>query len=235
MFTAIYNRLASLTFGLWLLGGVMLFMAFGSFLQGEGSAINEVALFVWLQEVPLAESWWLWVTVGLLALLALNTVLCSWDSLRLKWQRGSFLTRIAPQVMHLGFLLIVVAHLQSAAGSLKQAMPLQEGSTIDFPDGHQIKVVAINATYGKMGMPTAMSARLRYPEAGTTREAIISPNHPIFYQGHGIYLKDVALEPMPGALIEVHREPGAAVALVGALLFTAANLVLLAKRRGQPA
>lgn len=233
MFTSIYNRLASLTFGLWLLGGVMLFMAVGSFIQGEGSAINEVALFTWLREVPFRESWWLWVTIGFLALLALNTVLCSIDSLRMKWQGGSFLVRIAPQVMHLGFLLIVVAHLQSAYGGTKQTMPLREGSTIDFANGQSVQVVAIRATYGRMGMPTSMEAQLRYPAGNGVQETTISPNHPLFFRGHGIYLKDVALEPVPGALVEVHREPGAAVALVGALLFTVGNLVLLAKRRGR--
>jgi hypothetical protein len=35
----------------------------------------------------------------------------------------------------------------------------------------------------------------------------------------------VAPEPYLAALIEVHREPGAAVALVGALLFTVGNVV----------
>jgi ResB-like family protein len=233
MLAAIYNRLASLTFGLWLLAGVMLFMAIGSFLQGEGSAINEVALFTWLREVPAAESWWLWLAVGLLALLALNTVLCSWESLRAKWQRGSFLVRIAPQVMHLGFILIVLAHLQSAIGGYKETIQVTEGFSITFPDRSTVQFVALDASYGKMGMPTAMSATVRYQAAGTVQTAAISPNHPLFYQGHGIYLKDVGLVPYRAALVEVHKEPGAGVALAGALLFTVANLVLLAKRRGR--
>ena len=109
----IYNCFASLTLGLWLLGGVMFFLAAGSFLQGEGSFINEVALLDWLREVPLKESWWLWCSLALLALLALNTVLCSFESLRTKWQRGSFLLKIAPQLMHLGFLCIMIAHIVS--------------------------------------------------------------------------------------------------------------------------
>ena len=84
-----------------------------------------------------------------------------------------------------------------------------------------------------MGMPTAMNVRLKYLEGSTVKETVISPNHPHFYQGHGIYLKDLTLEPSPIALIEVHREPGAGAALAGALLFTLANIVLLAQRRGR--
>jgi hypothetical protein len=230
MFTALYNRLASLTFGLWLLGGVMLFMAVGSFLQGEGSAINEVALFTWLREVPARESWWLWVTIGCLALLVLNTVLCSVESLRAKWLRGSFLIRIAPQVMHVGFLLIVLAHLFSASGASKQVLKIYAGEPAILADGSRLVLEDTAVQYGRMGMPTAMTATLRIGQtSGTT-----SPNHPLFHAGYGIYVKDVAPPPMKAALVEIHREPGAGAALAGALLFTAGNLVLLAKRRGLP-
>ncbi len=233
MLSAIYNRLASLTLGLWLLIGVCAVMAVGSFVTGEGSAINEVPLFVWLREAPPRETWWLWLTLAVLLLLVVNTLLCSFDSLRAKWQRGSFLVRIAPQVMHLGFLLIVLAHLLSASGSLKESLQVREGMTVGFPGGARMEIAELSATYGKMGMPTAMSATLRYMEGGTVRSATISPNHPFFVQGVGIYLKDVAMVPYRAGLIEVHKEPGAGAALAGALLFTVANLVLLAKRRGR--
>lgn len=227
----IYNSLASLTFGLWLLVGVMIFLACGSFLQDEGSSINEVALVDWLRAVPVRESWWLWLALVLLALLALNTVLCSIESLRTKWQRGSFLVRIAPQLMHLGFLFIMVAHLQSAYGGFKQAIVVRQGSSITFPDGSKVAFTGFDATYGKMGMPTAFSATLSYPAPGSSRSATISPNHPFFYQGHGIYIKDIAPPPQKAALVEVHKEPGAGMALAGGLVFTLANLVLLARRR----
>ena len=131
MMGKVYRYLVSLDLGLWLMVGVLLFMALGSFLCGgeNGSSINDLPLFLWLREVPLAASWWLWGTIGLLALLAVNTVLCSMESLGKKWERGSSLVRIAPQVMHLGFLLIVVAHLVSARGSFKQTMEVRARGT----------------------------------------------------------------------------------------------------------
>ncbi len=234
LFADIYNRFASLTFALWLLGGVMLFLAIGSFLQKEGSFINEVALFYWLREVPARESWWLWISIGLLGLLALNTVLCSIESLRAKWQLGSILVRIAPQLMHLGFLLIMIAHLQSAYGGFKQVLQVQEGSSITFPDGSHVVFTGFDSTWSRMGMPTAYSATLGYRAADSYKSALISPNNPFFYQGHGIYIKDIAPPPQKAALVEIHKEPGAGMALVGGLIFTIANLVLLARRRGRP-
>lgn len=231
----IYNRLASLTLGLWLLGGVMLLLAAGSFLQGERSSINEVALLDWLREVPLRESWWLWLAIALLAVLALNTLLCSIDSLRLKWQKESFLARITPQLMHLGFLFIMIAHLQSAYGGFKQTMQVGAGSSIKFPDGSNVVFTGFDATYGKMGMPTAYSATLDCQSNGKVVTAVISPNHPFFHLGHGVYIKDIAPPPMKAALVEVHKEPGAGMALTGGAIFTVANLILLARRRERTA
>jgi hypothetical protein len=232
MFKKFFNRLASLDLGLWLTGGVILFLGVGSFAGGgEGAgSINSMALFAWLAEVPLALSWWLWATIGLLALLALNTVLCSIESLRTKVGSSRFLSLIAPQVMHVGFLLIVLAHLSSAWGGSRHVLPVQEGETISFPGGGEVRLDGFRLETGPMGMPSAYSAEVRDPSGGT-RTA--SPNHPVFYRGYGIYLKQVALYPYRAALVEVHREPGAGLALAGALLFTAGNLVLLAVRRGR--
>lgn len=209
----------------------MLFLVAGSFSQGEGSSINEIALLDWLKNVPLRDSWWLWASIVLLALLALNTLLCSIESLRAKWQKGSFLVRIAPQLMHLGFLFIVLAHLQSAYGGFKQAMQVEGGSTITFPDGSDVEFTDFAASYSRMGMPTAYSATLNCRSGGKTVSAVISPNHPFFHLGHGIYIKDIAPPPMKAALVEVHKEPGAGMALTGGAIFTIANLILLARRR----
>jgi hypothetical protein len=232
MLKTMYDRLGSLTFGLWLLGGVMVLLAAGSFGGGgEGAgSINGMALFAWLAESPFVLSWWLWATLGLLALLVLNTVLCSVESLRTKAGSSRFLSIIAPQVMHLGFLFIVLAHLFSAWGGSKYLLPVREGAVVTFPGGGEVRIAGLKLETGSMGMPTAYSAEIRDSAGGMST---VSPNHPMFYRGYGIYLKQVEFYPYRAALIEVHREPGAGLALTGALLFTIGNLVLLAARRGK--
>ncbi len=235
MIRKIYDRLASLTLGLWLMGGVIVLLAAGSFTGGgaEGSSINDLPLFAWLGSAPLTQSWWLWGTIALLALLVLNTVLCSIESLRLKYQRGTLLRLIAPQVMHLGFLLIVLAHLASAYGSFKGSGGVMEGETIHLPGGGRVQVTNLQVEPGPMGMPSDYSATVTMGGEDSERTATVRPNHPAFYRGYGIYLKEVELFPVRGAFIEVHREPGAGLALAGALLFTVGNVVLLAVRRGR--
>jgi hypothetical protein len=234
MLSRIYNRLASLDLGIWLTFDVLVLLGIGSFAGGaEGSTINDMPLFAWLRETPPRASWWLWGTIALLALLAINTVLCSVESLRMKWQRGSFLIRIAPQVMHAGFLCIVLAHLFSASGSVKAPFQVVEGTTLGFPDGSSVRVGRISAVVGAMGMVTDYAAEVSTVGSGAGESAVIKPNHPFFHNGYGLYLKEAEPFPVPNAFVEVHREPGAGLALAGALLFTAGNVVLLAVRRGR--
>jgi hypothetical protein len=76
-------------------------------------------------------------------------------------------------------------------------------------------------------MPSAFSGELatdlRNPRALQT----ISPNHPWLSCGYGVYIKYAESIPFKRALLEVHREPGAGMALAGAILFTFGNVVLL--------
>ena len=92
-------------------------------------------LFEWLTETPVAVSWWLWAAIGVLGLLVVNTGLCSIESIRGRYRNTRLLILIAPQIMHAGFLLIVLAHLLSASGGMKQIMPVHEGEVIAFADG----------------------------------------------------------------------------------------------------
>ena len=230
MLRKLYDKLGSLNLGLWLMAGVTLLMGIGSFVTGpeETARLNSMPLFAWLTEAPTATGWWLWLTVALLAVLALNTVLCSIESLRAKAGRSGLLLRLAPQVMHAGFLFIVLAHLVSSVGGFKEALQVREGTVISFPDGARIMVERIDAEMGMRGYVTDFSATV----AGTDgRRAVIRPNEPFFFHGVGLYLKQV--EPFPVALgvVEIHREPGAGLALAGALLFTVGNVVVVTRRR----
>jgi hypothetical protein len=222
----LHTRLCSLNLGLWLLTGVMLALAAGSFSSGssEAGGLNDMPLFVWLQHAPFSYSWWLWLALALIAVLCLNTLLCSIEALRKKGRS------IAPHLMHAGFLFIVLAHLFSAYGGFKQGLQLGEGGAIGFPDGEQLRIERIVTEVGPMGMLSGYRADFRLQNGALSG---VEPNRPLFHRGYGIYLKHVELTPAPVALFEIHREPGAFLALLGALFFTAGNVMLLAKRRGR--
>jgi hypothetical protein len=231
MIKRIYESLASLSLGLWFMGGVMVLMAVGSFGGEDAASLNEMPLFAWLGSAPLSASWWLWGTLVLLALMVANTLLCSVEAVRTRIGKGGLPALLAPQLMHVGFLLIVLAHFLSAKGGAKQAMQLFEGSDLRFPGGSSVVVDAIEVQTGPRGMPLDYRARLRVMENGGTTPVTVRPNEPLFHGGLGIYLKHAEPFPVPTAYVEIHREPGAGWALAGALLFTVGNGMLLAVRR----
>jgi hypothetical protein len=233
MLEIIYRRLSSLSLGLWLMAGVMAFLGIGSFLNtGEaGEAINHLPLLDWLRIFPFSATWWLWITIILLVFLAINTVLCSVDSLRTRWGKARFYLILAPHLMHAGFLLIVLAHLASAVAGVSKQAPVPEGGGITFPDGTRLQVSRVDATIGPMGFPLDFRGEIRHQTAEGTAVRGISPNNPYFYKGFGVYLKDVVVAEQRGALLEIHREPGAGLALAGAIFFLAGNLIVVARRR----
>lgn len=231
----LWRILISVELCLGLLALVCCVMAAGSFrLSGEyAAAINSMPLFDWLRETPVSISWWLWIVLVLLALLALNTVLCSSETLWTRWGRGGWSALLAPQCMHAGFLLIVLAHLLSATGSSFAAVTVGEMTLAALPDGSRFGVASISVATTPQGMPLGFSSELVPDVNRPTERVTISPNHPWFHQGYGVYIKQAEAYPFKRALLEIHREPGASMAMAGALLFTVGNIMLVVIRSKQ--
>ncbi len=204
-------------------------MTVGSFsLKGDyAAAINTMPLLVWLREAPVGVSWWLWLTVVLLALLVLNTILCSSDMLWSRWGRAGMMPLLAPQLIHAGFLLVVLAHLLSAYGGYMQQVEVSEGEVARLPDGRQFGVSGLEVVMSPMGMPARFSAELVTNLRNPAERVTISPNHPWFSGGYGVYIKQAEGYPYRRALLEIHREPGAGMALAGALIFMLGNVLLV--------
>ncbi len=60
-------------------------------------------------------------------LLTVNTLVCSLQAVRGRWSREDFLLRISPQIVHIGFLFILLAHLLGAGSGYKVSGMLPEG------------------------------------------------------------------------------------------------------------
>lgn len=228
----LWRALISLELCLGLLALVCIGMAAGSFsLSGEyAAAINSMPLIAWLREVPLTISWWLWVTVVLLALLALNTVVCSAETLWSRRGACSMTSLLAPQLIHAGFLLIVLAHLGSALWSSHHSLEVGEMTLAALPDGSRFGIASISVTTTPEGIPVSFSSELAPDPNRPDVRVSISPNHPWFSGGFGIYLKQAAAYPYKRALLEIHHEAGAGMALAGSLLFIIGNVQLVAIR-----
>ncbi|MEK6653247.1 MAG: cytochrome C biogenesis protein ResB [Nitrospirota bacterium] len=221
----------SLRTAIWLLLGLILMLFFGAVImpsREEFSTINSNPLFGWLKDNPLSATWWLWGSIILLSLLTANTLLCSVESLLKKRQHRKWLLIISPQIIHIGFLFILLAHFLSSAGSFKSNAVAYEGSAFLLPNNLTVKVNDINININPSGYISDWAVNIEYFSGSEKiKEDSLSPNSPSFYKGLGIYLKDIQPYPLKAVLLEVSKEPGAAWALVGGILFMLGTITLL--------
>ncbi len=231
MLKKILEFLISLQTALWLTVTLICLLLYGSFVMpahDEFLALHTVALFDWMREMPVSITWWLWTSVTILFLLATNTLVCSVESIIRKRSTKQWLLIMSPQIMHMGFLFILLAHLLSSYGSAKGIMYAYNGTVLQLPNNLAVRFNQVNAAVDASGYVLDWSADIEYFREGRTLSADkILPNSPSFRDGIGIYIKTVKALPFPVAMIEVSKEPGAPWALAGGVMFIAGMVTLL--------
>ncbi|MGE5174685.1 MAG: cytochrome c biogenesis protein ResB [Betaproteobacteria bacterium] len=193
--------------------------------------MNDDILFAWVENTAsgsLWYTWWFFAALAGLALLTVNTLVCSVQAVKGKWTRDDFLLRISPQVIHIGFLFILLAHLLGAGWGYKVAGALPEGSYARLPEGRTVFLRSIRADVDSRGIPKGWSAEVTlFDNNEQAASGTLGPNQPLLYQGMGIYMKSFELEPRPYAFLLVAKDPGAIWALVGGVLFMLGSMTLL--------
>jgi hypothetical protein len=166
------------------------------------------------------QTWWFYASVAGLLLLTLNTLVCSIQAVRGRWSRRDFLLRVSPQVVHIGFLFILFAHLLSAASGYKVSGAMPEGAFARLPEGRGLLISKINVKTDSAGYLQDWAAHVAlYEQNEVVKTGTLGPNQPLFFRGTGIYLKNVTFENGPGVFLLIAKDPGAIWALVGGLLF----------------
>lgn len=193
--------------------------------------MNENILLRWVTEVAAANlqlTWWFFASVAGLVLLTVNTIVCSIQAIRGRWTREDFLLRISPQIVHIGFLFILLAHLLGAAWGYKLSGMMQEGSFARLPEDRGLYLSQVRVQSDESGHMQDWSARVTlYENNLPVKSGVLGPNRPLFYRGTGVYLKSLSFERGPAAIILATKDPGAVWALVGGLLFMFGSVTLL--------
>jgi uncharacterized protein YqgC (DUF456 family) len=225
------KTLLSLKTAVWLLIVLLVVLSYGSLIMPFTPEFQELyilPLFRWLVKSPVGVTWWLWLSIAVLSLITINTLVCSIDSVVKKKGGRKWLPVISPQVVHAGFLFILLAHLLSSYGGYKRMAYAYEGSVLSLPGGPEVVFDRINTTIDPSGYITDWSADITYYRDGrVVARDVIRPNAPSFHDGFGIYIRNIRMSPFPAALIEASREPGAPFALAGGLLFLAGMFSVL--------
>jgi cytochrome c biogenesis protein ResB len=193
--------------------------------------MNDRLLFDWVSETAsgnLWATWWFFAAFAGLILLTINTISCSIQAVKGRWSRTDFLLRISPQVVHIGFLFILLAHLMGAGWGYRLSGALPEGARTPLPENRVLYLRDVRIEMDRPGIMKGWAADVEVFERGEMVTAeTLGPNKPLLYKGMGIYLKSFGFEPVPYALLMVNRDPGAVWALVGAVLFTIGSVTLL--------
>lgn len=236
----ILDFLISLRTAIWLLSGLILLLFAGGFImptREEFQSLHTTPLIAWLGDNAPGVTWWLYGSLFVLSLLAANTLICSIESLIRKRSARSWLLTISPQMIHAGFLFVLLAHLLSSYDSFQGMATVREGEQLPLENGITVVVDRINATIDPRGYLSEFSADVRCVRSNQAAAGgTIRPNDPLLYGGYGLYIKTVKFEPYPIALIQVSRDAGAPYALAGGIFFLIGmtTLLLLKIRRESP-
>jgi len=221
----------SLRTTVWLLGIMLVMMLAGAFVMPGNKAFQElhsIPLFKWIQYQPLKITWWLWSVIAILAVMTLNTLFCSIESIVKKRKVTQWLLLISPQIIHIGFLFILLAHLLSAIGAYQQVTPGQEGTVLKLSGTEtllRIKDITIRLDY--YGYISDWAVTVEYSTGGNMfQQDIIKPNKPSSFNGLNVNVKN--LKPYPETvLLQLNREPGAVWALTGGIVFMIGIVTLI--------
>lgn len=215
-------------FGLFLAGTVICLI--GSLMLPANlaffSGIDDTPLFQWLRGAgDLKKTWWIYVLMVQMGVLALSTVLCTADALlkRATW-RHLFL-KLSPQVMHAGVLFVMLGHLLTASMGIKTDVSIAPGEKKALSDGVVVFLENLDVKTDEKGYYSDWMARLWLLKDGQrVKEALLRPAHPLYFGKLGLYFKTIKMGEEPSALIRVCLDPGALWALLGGVLVLTGGL-----------
>lgn len=124
---------------------------------------------------------WLYALLAVLALYALNTALCTWDSVLIKLRRGVREPgAFAPAVIHVSFLLALLAHLIGGVWT-RDHEPVTVGAAwTDVGAGRQARVLDVKHELLSSGRPKSVEATLEVKDAtGQVTQRALGYNAPL--------------------------------------------------------
>ncbi len=161
------------------------------------------------------HSWWF---IGVLVLLAINLIACSWKRLPGVWQQvckaKSGYARLGTYLTHLSVLLILVGGLIGALWGFKGYVQIVEGEVVEGiflnnpqqamkPLGFQVRCDAFHVDFYPDGSPKEYVSTLTFVEGERVvlDHVPLRVNHPISYKGLTFYQASYGISPLP--IVEV--------------------------------
>jgi len=221
----------SLKTTLWLLFIQIALLLVGAILmptRPEFQTIHSMPLFEWLKAQTIGVTGWLWASIFILSILTLNTIFCSIESIIKKAKLQRLILLLSPQIIHIGFLFILLAHLLSSTGGFIGMAVAREGTLLRVPDSNvALHISTIDIVADKDGYLRDWQVNVEYIKDNQIERDEIRPNAPSLKEGFNINVRDLQFYPEKAVLLQVSKEPGALWALIGGILFTIGTVTLI--------
>lgn len=221
----------SLKTTLWLLFIQIALLLIGAILmptRPEFQTIHSMPLFEWLKAQTIGVTGWLWASIFILSILTLNTIFCSIESIIKKAKLQRLILLLSPQIIHIGFLFILLAHLLSSTGGFIGMAVAKEGTLLRIPNSNTVlHISSIDISIDSAGFLKDWQVGIEYISDQNIQKDLISPNNPSLTKGFNINVKDLQAYPEKAILLQVSKEPGALWALIGGILFTLGTVTLI--------
>jgi hypothetical protein len=199
--------------------------------------IIDTILLSWLRQSSPAATWWVLGVVITLALLAVNTIVCTADSLIKRVGRKELMKALSPQVVHIGVLLILLGHFLTSVSGLRSEAVLPDGGIYKITDAISFRVDSIL-------VEPAPRTGVRWDVRGEwlkdgkeMKWASVRPAAPSYYKGIWLVIKsadrvknDAGILAMQTILM-ARRDPGVLWAGAGALVFAIGCVMIAITRR----
>jgi hypothetical protein len=214
--------------------------------------LNDIGLATWLGTYGrhnIAHTAWFFLLLGLLALLCVNTFVCTTDRVlwllkrRHRFEPRRLLFKFAPHVMHYAMIIILAGYLCSYLFSqVLDTRTLVPGKTMTLPGTQlQITFTNFNPEYYQGDRLPAFKNRVLQPNAGLLlsdgqqrQTKVLSLNRPVRFNGYLIVLKSFSPKKAGGSMsrrqrisLSIRKDPGVRFYLAGVVLFTLGLLIYL--------
>ena len=207
--------------------------------------MNDMGLAAWVTTYGrhnLVYTAWFFILLALLAVLCLNTFVCTTDRVTVLLGRRAhlggnrLLLKLAPHLMHYALILILVGYLGSYLfARVLDMRTLVPGVPMVLPGTTaRVTFTAFDPVYYRGERLPAFKnrvlqprARLTVTNAAQTDQRILSVNRPVWVKGYGIFLKNFSPKTGTGGMVRrprvdvsIRKDPGVRLYLVGIALFT---------------
>lgn len=194
------------------------------------SGIDETPLFKWLKEAGRIDlTWWIYGLIVVLAILAINTIVCTIEAIVKRLSKKNLLIKLSPQIMHIGVLFIMLGHLLTASIGMKDDILIKTESPPQVIQGLMVSLSDVQVVTNEEGYDIDWTAVIKIKDsAGGNRSLTLKPARPVYAGQIGFFVQSVTKdENETSALIRVSKDTGALWALVGGILLSAGGIIFV--------